>query len=158
MTKKGSKCFLQLLEANISLVFVIPPWPPHPSPCLLSEDGRSLHCPQAAARLGNLESLCLCQFKGWAHNLDALMRCRPMVSRKGARNPFTFPGFSVKARGQLSLEPLLSPSHELLPLGERKTNNPEGFFCSDAMTWPSVTKTAARCQLGEGQGKEASTS
>lgn len=66
MTKKGSNCFLQLLDVNVSLILANAPWLPHPILRLPAEEGRSLFHPQAAATWGNLESLGLGQSEGTA--------------------------------------------------------------------------------------------
>lgn len=133
MTKKGSNCFLQLLEAHVSLILVIALWPPRPIPCLLSEEGRSPCCHQAAVGWGNLKSFSLGQFKGTAHSLDALVRCSPagLGGRSLGRvlGPSShFQDFLLRPEGWLSAEPPHSPSNEPLPEGERKTNSPVGFF------------------------------
>lgn len=149
MTKEGSKCFLQFLEAKISPILVIAPWPLHPILHLLSEEGRSPHYPQAAAGWGNLKSLNMGQFReaasAWVLQWDAVL----WGWAAGAVNLFTFPGLPVKARWTfwwLSPKPLLSPSNTPLPVGERKTKSPEGFF---AQVWSvnSVLAVNASCKL-----------
>lgn len=145
MTKEGSKWFL---KANISPTVIIAPWLLCPILYLLLEEGRSPHCPQAAAGWGNLKSLNMGQFRGavsaWVLQWDAVLWSRAA----GAGNLFTFPGLSVKAWRTfwwLSPKPLLSPSNMPLPVGEMKTNNPEGFF---AQVWSvnSVLAVHASCK------------
>lgn len=71
--KRDLTAFFNYLKQTF-LILVIAPWPPHPILHLLSEEGRSPCCPQAAVWWGNPKSLNLSWFKRTAHSLDALVR------------------------------------------------------------------------------------